>query len=562
MRLRIKTKTILMFSLVIILGTLAIGTFMTNVMKGKVIEAAQQKLKADLAMTQILLDEKYPGNWQLVQDKIYKGETEMNDNFTIVDLIGDKTGDTVTIFQGDTRVATNVMTLEGKRAIGTNVSENVAQAVLKEGQIYLGKAEVAGVLNQTIYEPIKDSNGQIIGILYVGVPNTPYDEMAADFAKSILIFGLIQIMVSFGLAWIFSSQLNKNIKTIQTAAEKIAQGDLLVTACVASKDELEELSGSINKMAINLREVIQGISDTSQQLAASSQELTASAQENGNVSEHISKSMSEIAEGAEKQSQEIENASAIVQQISASTYELAESAKNMAAMTDSTAKVTHEGAQAVEESVQQMNNISKSTDHIYEAIEKLTRSSTEINKISNVISGIAEQTNLLALNAAIEAARAGEAGRGFAVVADEVRKLAEQSQEATMQISKLVDANQLHIDNANKAIETGARDVKIGIEVANTASFSFGEVEKLTGNVMVKIQEISSAIQQIAEGNQSVVSSVEKVSNISKQTASHTQAVSSASEEQVATNEEITSATNVLATMAEGLQGHVTKFRL
>lgn len=562
MKFSIRAKVNIMFSFVIIAGTLAMALFMSNIMKDKVIESAREKLKSDLAITKELLDEKYPGEWKLSNDKIFKGEVEINNNFDIIDMIGELTGDTVTVFQVDTRVSTNVLNKDGKRAIGTKVSDEVAQKVLKEKSIYIGKAEVADVWNQTIYEPIKDTNGTIIGILYVGVPNTPYDKMAKDFQHETYIFGLIQVFIAFLAAWIFSRRLAKNLGAIKKAAENISQGDLSATSKVKSNDEIEGLSNSLNKMGRSLQELIRGIADIAENLAASSEELSSSSDDIASASENMAKTMNDIALGSENQVDSINEVLTEVQQISASTQQLAATANIIEIMTDNTTKATKEGANAVEKAVEQMENINNSTKSVNQAISRLTLSSKQINEISNVISSIADQTNLLALNAAIEAARAGDAGRGFAVVAEEVRKLAEQSQQATKQIAALVDDNQKNIEDANKAMNDEANDVKLGIEVANAAKVSFAHVEKLTNEAALNVSDISSAIQQIAAGNENIVVSVEKISKISKQTASQTETASTAAQEQAEIIEETAASAGTLASMAERLQVHISRFKM
>lgn len=256
MKLKLKTKLILIFAVIIIPGTMAISLYMTEMFKTKVIASAQEKLKSDLAMTEALLNEKYPGDWHLSEGKILKGGTVFNDNFEMVDLVGKLTGDTVTVFQGDTRVSTNVQTKEGQRAVGTKVSQAVAQRVLKDEETYIGKAEVAGVWNQTIYIPLKDPGNSVIGILYVGVPNTPYDLMAENFRSRTYIFGAVQILLAFAIAWLFSNRLSKNINTLKRVAGKIAVGDLSEDACVKSGDEIEALSMTFSRVSENLRNLV------------------------------------------------------------------------------------------------------------------------------------------------------------------------------------------------------------------------------------------------------------------------------------------------------------------
>jgi len=555
-------KIVLMFAFVIVAGNLLMVFYMSEAMKDKVIETAQEKLKSDLAMSAALLDEIYPGPWHLSGDQIFKGGVLLNENYAVVDLIGSKTGGTVTIFRGDTRVATNVKLADGTRAVGTKVSDEVARITLMEGRTYIGEAEVAGVINQTMYEPIKDAAGKVIGMLYVGVPNTPYEITADEFKQKTLAFGALQMLIALGIALFFSSRLANSIVNLKKSAESIAEGDLSISPNIDRQDEIGSLSRALNRMVQNLHDMVVAIDGTANQLSVSSKELLSASEESSAVSQQMAEAMTSIARGAANQSQEIASVSAVFQQLTQATQQLTNAARAMAAAADDTEKVTKEGALALEKSMEQMKNISRSTEYVSDTINKLTISSKKINDISGVISGIADQTNLLALNAAIEAARAGEAGRGFAVVAEEVRKLAEQSQEATKQIATLVNDNHAHIEKANQAIKDGEKDVLVGIDVANAANTAFAEVERLTTQLIQQIQEVTAVIHQIASGNQDLVSAVEKINTISQQTASQTETVSAGAEEQLASIQEISAAASVLASMGNSLQSHVGRFRL
>jgi methyl-accepting chemotaxis protein len=562
MKMRLRTKQILMFAVVIIPGTLAISLFMSLLFKDKVIEAAQQKLQSDMAMTHALLDEKYPGTWTIADGKMLKGSVVVNDNFEVVDPIGKLTGDTVTVFHGDTRISTNVLKADGNRAVGTKASDAVIQKVLKEEGVYVGKAEVAGVLNQTLYEPIKDASGKVIGILYVGVPNTPYENMATDFRNKTYLFGVVQIFLAFILAWFYSSTLSKNIRTLKQIAENITDGDLSAFATIKSNDEIQELGDSLNKMTTNLHDLINGISEIAHNLSASSQELTSNSVENASVAERMAKTVSKIAAGNDMQAKAIHEVSTVSQGISSSVEQLELTANRMVEMTANTSNATKDGVSAVEKAVQQMQNISASTESVNQAIQALNESSKQINEIATVISGIADQTNLLALNAAIEAARAGEAGRGFAVVAEEVRKLAEQSQSATQHISQLVNENRINIENANKAINSGSLDAKLGIEVASEARTAFAQVEKLANQVTGQIGEISQAIQQVSTGNGRAEIYIKEIVAVSDETALQAESTSESAREQLGMIQETANAANALSTMADDLQVHTDVFRL
>ncbi|MEW6622279.1 MAG: methyl-accepting chemotaxis protein [Bacillota bacterium] len=189
-------------------------------------------------------------------------------------------------------------------------------------------------------------------------------------------------------------------------------------------------------------------------------------------------------------------------------------------------------------------------------------SSEKIGEIVNMINSIADQTNLLALNAAIEAARAGDAGRGFAVVAEEVRKLAEQSSDATKQIAVIIKENQRTIDNATLSTNEGVEGVKKGIDIVNKAGEKFEQIVEFVVQVSDQIREISAAIEQMASGSQEIVMSMEDVSKASKNVSDQIQSISSATEEQSASMEEIASTSQRLAKLAEEVQQAVDKFAL
>lgn len=210
----------------------------------------------------------------------------------------------------------------------------------------------------------------------------------------------------------------------------------------------------------------------------------------------------------------------------------------------------------------QMTNIEKTVTQSAEVVTKLGERSKEIGQIVDTISGIAGQTNLLALNAAIEAARAGEQGRGFAVVSEEVRKLAEQSQEAAKQIASLIGEIQKETDKAVVAMNNGTREVKLGTETVDSAGKAFNQIVRIIGQVSAQISNISTSTQQMANGSQHVVKAMEEVAVINKENVVETQTVSAAAEEQSATMEQIAASCDELSLLASELRASLQKFRV
>ncbi|MCY8162666.1 methyl-accepting chemotaxis protein TlpC, partial [Bacillus inaquosorum] len=203
LKLKLGTKILCMVFVIILLFSVSVGTVMLKEITESMKQMATEKAKGDLALSSAYIDDIISGDWQVKNNKLYKGQTQINGNEDIVDLLGEKTGDTVTIFQGDTRVATNVMK-NGERAVGTQASSEVTDAVLKSGKSFYGQADVAGSSYQTAYMPLKDQNGDIIGMLYTGANQTILASLTKSPFTQFAIVLAIVIIVSVILVLLFT----------------------------------------------------------------------------------------------------------------------------------------------------------------------------------------------------------------------------------------------------------------------------------------------------------------------------------------------------------------------
>lgn len=387
---------------------------------------------------------------------------------------------------------------------------------------------------------------------------------AVSALTTVSMVTIVIVLVSAGvfIAW-YARRLARPIQRLEEAAKRITDGDITQNKLgIVSNDEIGRLGQSFEQMTENLRRLIRKISEAAEQVAASSEELTASAEQSAQAANQVAQIITEVASGAEKQMKTVDDTAAVVGQMSAGIQQIAANADAVAGTSVKSASVAQDGSQAVDKAVIQMGNIEKTVTRSAQVVTKLGERSKEIGQIVDTISGIAGQTNLLALNAAIEAARAGEQGRGFAVVAEEVRKLAEQSQDAAKQIAGLITEIQSDTDSAVIAMDEGTKEVRIGAEVVNGAGRAFQEIYKSVNEVSSQMREITAAIQQMAGGSQQVVFSVREIDVISKQTSSKAQNVSAATQEQSATMEEIAASSQALAKMASELIQAVSTFKI
>lgn len=522
---------------------------------------AIHKAKSDLRLSYHYIDSKYEGDWAIKNGKLYKGSTLMNNNEKIVDQIGKDTNDTITIFQGDTRVATNVWK-QGQRVIGTKVSPVVERTVLKEGRNYYGEANVAGKMHQTAYMPLHDKNGKIIGILYVGADQSIIDRTIHSFLIVFSVVLIVAVLLSLTVAFWFTNSLKKRLHVLAEALEHSGKGDFTVSVHDSSRDELGQLSKSYNDMKENLRIMIQHVLETSEQVAASSQQLTASAEQTSSTAEQITETIQEVSQAVENQTMSVEKSEKAIETMSKAIQNVSMNSEKMAEKGIDAKEKARQGGLYVQQTSKQMNEIHKSVQESGEAIKMLGHKSREIDMITKVISDIADQTNLLALNAAIEAARAGEHGKGFAVVAEEVRKLAVQSQESSKQIAGLIKEIQEEMARSTDSIERVKDDVQNGLGIVNNTKENFEEIVHSVTDIESELQSLSATIQEMSGKIQMISDAMFELASASKQTSSHSQTVVASTEEQLASMEEISAAAASLSELALSLQERMANFKI
>lgn len=562
MRLNFRTKLAAILMLTVFITALGTGVYAIQNTKVEIAKSIKDKLQSDLALSLAYLDAQYPGDWREENGVLYKGQTVMNDNNALVDKVAKLTGDSVTLFLGNKRIATTVLKRENSRAVGTEADSAVTRQVLQEGRTFVGEATVVGQRFHAAYEPIRDAGGKIIGMWFVGNPYFHLNTEVMDLAWKLFLTMLLGQLAANVLAWLVARKISNPIRELQQAMCKAEKGDLTGTVRMHSKDELGQLAAGFNTMMKNLAAVINQVFNTAVQLASSAQQLSAGAEESSRATEQIASTISQVAHGTDSQAKSVEETANIVGQLSRGAQQIAANAHEMLLASNEASSLASMGGMAIEDTVMRMHTINESVASFAHQIKSLGARSLEIGKIVDVITGIAKQTNLLALNAAIEAARAGEHGRGFAVVADEVRKLAEQSGEAATQIASLIKEIQVETVQAVKAMEERTQEVAEGTVVVTKAGEAFQEILESISKVNSKIAEVSSATEEMATGGQEIVNSIENIAAISEETAASAQQVAVAAEQQTAAVQEVAASAEMLTHLADGLKDLASKFKV
>ncbi|MBK3496319.1 methyl-accepting chemotaxis protein [Viridibacillus sp. YIM B01967] len=373
----------------------------------------------------------------------------------------------------------------------------------------------------------------------------------------------VSVLIGIIVIILFSRHLAIPLQLITESVKKIASQDLSFSRIkVANKDELAELATGINTMTTNLKEVIDSVSSSSEQVAATSEQLTASSEQTSRASEEITESIQQISSGQESQLFGMQEAKNSILQISSSITEISTNIKELNDLSTEASKVSLSGNEAITQTVEQMSLINNQNILTTKSMLLLESKSQEIGEIINVITCIADQTNLLALNAAIEAARAGEHGKGFAVVADEVRKLAEESGNAAKNISSLIGEIQINTKDTVRTVNEGEIVIETGMNYVTNAGKTFETIAADVTLINNKLSFISAEIQEISANTEVLVNEVDKTKDITEQSTSYTQNVVAAAEEQYASMIEMTAASRSLAEMSEQLQDLVSNFKL
>lgn len=360
----------------------------------------------------------------------------------------------------------------------------------------------------------------------------------------------------------FKDRVLRPLRDLGSAMSEAGQGDLTVRASIVRNDEIGLLAQECNGLIASLGSIAGNVRRSAESVSAAAAELSASSEEISSSTMEISSSVQQIAHGAELQSRKIEETTGTMESINSTTEDVSKQADEAARTSEEAARVAVRGEEATNEAIMKIAEIQTAIETLAESVEVLGKRSSEIGSIVDVITSIADQTNLLSLNAAIEAARAGESGRGFSVVADEVRKLAEGSGKAAEQIGELIKEVQEETAKAVKYMEIGTREVYIGAEVVGRTGEALRQITEAVSRTAVLAEQIAHSMSEQAGQTSGVDRAMHDIAAVVEQNAASAEETAAAAEEQTACMQEITSAAQELSDMAQRLEDMVHAFRV
>lgn len=379
---------------------------------------------------------------------------------------------------------------------------------------------------------------------------------------SILGVAAVLLILAFVVSKIVANKETAPLSDMAEQSAKVAAGDLTSRIAVHADDEIGRTAKAFNDMADKMHGVVQQINTASENLSNSAGSLTVTAQQSADASANVAETISKVAEGMHEQSENINATKNAVKVFFGTIEEMTANTDKINAASDDTAKAAEHGSVLMQDAVSKMGSIEHSVTKTAETVQILGENSKAIGGIVDTIVAIADQTNLLALNAAIEAARAGDAGKGFAVVAEEVRKLAEESQQAAVEIKNKIESIQADTDNAIQIMQAGRGDVQAGTAAIDAVGEEFKSIRQRIDAIKGQLNHFKVAADSISTAASHIVESVDKIDAVSTSAAEHTETISAAAQEQSAATQEIASSTAVLEDLAIKLQKTINIFKL
>lgn len=552
---------------VVLLGLLIIIITFTLV-RGALLDEVKESLRGTAAATLAAYDQNSGEYMVAANGDVWKGGYNISKSDSLVDSIREESGMDVTFFYGDKRIMTSAVDADGNRILGSPAGETIVEHVLEQGQPYFSSSvSIDGVMNYGYFLPIfaKATDEAPVGMIFAGVNKAEQDAAIFAIVASVAAIVVIVMLLCIIVAVIMSNSLIGSLKKSIGQLQTVSTGELGVEidrALLKRKDEVGDLSRSVETLQTELRKIVSKLRDNVYQIRASAEELGATSQETTAAMHEVGGSITMISESAAGQAAQSRNASDIVAEMGNKISRTADEVKTLtenAASMDASGKMA---ADTVNDLININDEVRSSVELVAEQTNQTNISAQKIRKAADIIVGIAEETNLLALNASIEAARAGESGRGFAVVASQIQKLAEQSNESSTEIIQVIDELLRDSDKAVEAMQHVQTITNEQNENMKRTGKIVGEVTEGINVSIRSIRQIGDVTDELAKSRIEIVDTVDALADTAVENEQITRKTNSAAGDVNLSIEQVAKSAERLQEIAEELSGSMEYFRL
>ena len=558
MKLRFKIAMYVLVPLVVVAIFVAtIGRAQTVDISAGTVEQGLKATAVSIQDTLHLLDEGAP--FEVKDGELWKGQVNVTQHTDIVDDIMTESTVAVTVFYGDTRYSTSLKDENGNRMIGTQASPEIVEAVITNGGEYIDEElEIAGVEYYGYYRPLwNDEHTEIIGMVFTGM-----DKEHADNGARIIITNMLVLiggisLIAFIISFISISKMTRDLGLSVRALDSLANGNLNAEVdrrALKRRDEIGKLMRAVLNLRGQMKEVIGAIIEKSDAVQEAAQQVNEQTDEGAKAIGQVDMAVSEISEGATSQATETQSATENVIIMGEMVEQTREEVETLLAHAEEMQAAGDVATQALDELDEINGQTKKAIDVIYEQTHTTNESALRIREVTKMITGIAEETNLLSLNASIEAARAGEQGRGFAVVAAQIQKLAEQSNASTKEIAQIIN---VLMEDSEKAVAT-MDEVKEIMDAQNEkvvrAGEAFSQVKAGIDASIKGVESIEEKTIKLDDARANVIDIVQNLTAIAEENAA-------ATEETSASVTEVTAIVEDIAQNAQKMNNYATELK-